>query len=989
MTPVSKIRYLFLVIFFSQFSLFAQTLKTRHYGVEEGLPSSEIYHVLQDSKGYIWFSTNYGASRFDGYNFINYSNIDGLPDNTILESYEDPSGKIWFISMNCKLAYFEKNKIIPFQFNEALAKQLKEAPYYIRGGFRVDNKGTICLNVFKHGIFKISPDQSIVNDYADTSKYKPGAYLNVTENNNTEFVINLAYAPAIKYFDKIKVTFRKHSFDITTSTNKQTSALKYSLVTKQGHLLFSSENTLKEITPDKECYTHQFDKGVISMNSDENGNLWIGFYNGGIKCFSQGNLKNKPVLHLLKTQTISGFLKDREGGVWLTTTEKGVFYFPTEQLYSYTVKEGLSEDNVTSLTFDGKFLYAIAGKLNKINIDSTSEIISGKPDHKLLILLNLFHDPYRGKNQVSANFGFYNFSTAKSKIIFNNDLENLEKPAWAVNDAIIQKDYVCYSNPNKIVINKNNLFTVFDKPENSLMKIKSITSDNNNCIYIGSFDGLWKLQDSKFVYMGNLNPLLKNRITVLRWNSALKALVIGTKGLGILVFKDGKIIQIDKTKGISGSLVTSIQMNDNDVWIGTDNGINKIIFNKDTIEKYSITAITGKNGLISNEVNSLFLFNDLLFAGTNGGITYFDTKSYVPNSVPPPVYITGFSVMQKDTTIVDMIELPYDKNEISISYVGLSFKDAGNLEYRYMLEGTNAKWQTTRSTRMQYPKLAPGDYNFIVYASNENDVWSKIPAKIRFVIRPAFWQTVWFRLSFILLIIGVITLIYLYRLKIIKERNKLSRKANKYMLLSMGKQLNPHFIFNSLNAIQGFIFENDKQASNEYISEFALLMRKTLYNSQNDFIPLADEIELLSTYIKLEAMRFNNRFTYEISVDPRLDVANWKIPPFILQPYVENAIIHGLRHKEGTGCLILKLSCIDNQILCSVEDNGIGREKSGIINKDTRKGHISMGSKITDNRINMINSLHHFNISMKYSDLQNETGQATGTRVDFVFPVIL
>ncbi|OFX52044.1 MAG: hypothetical protein A2046_16620 [Bacteroidetes bacterium GWA2_30_7] len=489
--------------------------------------------------------------------------------------------------------------------------------------------------------------------------------------------------------------------------------------------------------------------------------------------------------------------------------------------------------------------------------------------------------------------------------------------------------------------------------------------------------------------MGNIHPFLKNRITVLRWNEYLNALVIGTKGLGLLIFKDNKVFQINKTKGISGSLVTSLQIKERDIWVGTDNGLTKISFAQNDIQNFSISNITTKNGLISNEVNSLYMYNDLIFAGTNGGLTYFNTKSYLINKIPPPVYISGLSVMQKDTIISNGIELDYDKNEITISYVGLSFKDAGNLEYRYKLEGTTGNWQTTRLTHIQYSKLAPGDYNFIVYASNENGVWSKTPAKISFVIHPAFWQTIWFRLLFILFIIAIVTMIYLYRLKIIKERNKLSQKANKYMLLSMGKQLNPHFIFNSLNAIQGFIFKNDKQSSNEYISEFALLMRKTLYNSQNDFIPLADEIELLTSYIKLEVMRFNNKFTYEITVDKQLEIANWKIPPFILQPYIENAILHGLRYKDETGHLILKLNYVNNHILCSVEDNGIGREKSEIINKENRKGHISMASKITDNRINMINSLHNFNISMKYFDLQNENGLATGTRVDFVFPVIL
>jgi LytS/YehU family sensor histidine kinase len=196
-------------------------------------------------------------------------------------------------------------------------------------------------------------------------------------------------------------------------------------------------------------------------------------------------------------------------------------------------------------------------------------------------------------------------------------------------------------------------------------------------------------------------------------------------------------------------------------------------------------------------------------------------------------------------------------------------------------------------------------------------------------------------------------------------------------------QMNPHFIFNSLNAIQNFVLSNDTDKAVNYLAKFSHLMRMILANSTASHIPLKDELKALTYYMDLERLRFDNKFKYEIQVDPSIDEEFIEIPPMLFQPYVENAIIHGLVNSPREGKLDIKLQLSDKGILhCVIEDNGIGREKAMEIRASSGIKRQPKGMVITQERLQILNKQSSRNSIVRVTDLIDQRGEALGTRIE-------
>jgi LytS/YehU family sensor histidine kinase len=210
--------------------------------------------------------------------------------------------------------------------------------------------------------------------------------------------------------------------------------------------------------------------------------------------------------------------------------------------------------------------------------------------------------------------------------------------------------------------------------------------------------------------------------------------------------------------------------------------------------------------------------------------------------------------------------------------------------------------------------------------------------------------------------------------------------ANQMLALkSLRSQMNPHFIFNALNSVNSFISSNDQRTANKYLADFSKLMRSVLENSEKDFVPLNEEIEVLSLYIKLEHHRFNNKFDYAIEIDSSLVVDNYKVPPMLIQPYLENAVWHGLRYKEEKGFLKVNISANNEAVIVLIEDNGIGRTKSQELKTKNQKQTESMGLKNIQARLNIINEIYKTDLKVDVSDLDTQTKEGTKVRIAIPF----
>lgn len=244
--------------------------------------------------------------------------------------------------------------------------------------------------------------------------------------------------------------------------------------------------------------------------------------------------------------------------------------------------------------------------------------------------------------------------------------------------------------------------------------------------------------------------------------------------------------------------------------------------------------------------------------------------------------------------------------------------------------------------------------------------------------------------AFIILVIAVALLVIRqFRLTAKKRISEMNQRISEMTQANLRQQMNPHFIFNTLNSIQYYMYQHDKVATNNYLTKFSSLIRKILENSQHTSIPIKDELEALTLYLELEKLRFKEKFSYQINVGDEIDTLQYKIPTMLIQPYVENAICHGLVTKDGSGYVNIAFSMGYDYIRCVIEDNGIGREAAMEIKKNRETNHNSLGTRITESRLDLVNSLYGTSLQVIYNDLKDDHGVAIGTRVEIHIPIMI
>jgi sensor histidine kinase YesM len=291
---------------------------------------------------------------------------------------------------------------------------------------------------------------------------------------------------------------------------------------------------------------------------------------------------------------------------------------------------------------------------------------------------------------------------------------------------------------------------------------------------------------------------------------------------------------------------------------------------------------------------------------------------------------------------------------------------------------------------VNYQTLPPGSYRFVVYARNSDGYWSVSPASIAFTILPPWWQMWWIKLLALAAVLLLVIVIFRVRLSKIRRRERkkseLQNRIAGIELTALRAQMNPHFVFNAINSVQYFITNNDPDSSQKYLTKFGRLIRYVLDNSKLTTIPVQKELDALELYLDLEALRFGKKLSYAIDVHPGVDTKYTQIPSMLIQPYVENAIWHGIMHSPVDGRLTVSLEMEDGILKCTVEDNGIGRQKSQALKQEKGTAHTSMGMSNTKERLEIINQVNATGLSVTVTDLYHDSGEARGTRVAISIP---
>lgn len=330
-----------------------------------------------------------------------------------------------------------------------------------------------------------------------------------------------------------------------------------------------------------------------------------------------------------------------------------------------------------------------------------------------------------------------------------------------------------------------------------------------------------------------------------------------------------------------------------------------------------------------------------------------------------------------------MLDLDHTQKNISIDFTAVHFTNADKLNFAYKLVGADTEWKyTTVNRSAQYAALSPGSYVFKLKVANESGTWGPEREMVSFTIVPPFWKSVWFILCVSAIIILLALLLMRKRIQTIRYEAGLKQKIAETEMMALRAQMNPHFIFNCINSIDSLIQDNDKYHATIYLNKFAKLIRCILDSSKQNTVPLANDMEALKLYIEMEQFRNENKFTAAIKADPGLLHEDIKVPPLIIQPYVENAILHGLRsRKDNKGELSISLDRQNGHIRYIIEDNGVGRMQM-------QNGHptdkVSHGMQMSSDRVRLFNQEEH--ASVEITDLVSD-GSPTGTRVQVLLKV--
>lgn len=392
-------------------------------------------------------------------------------------------------------------------------------------------------------------------------------------------------------------------------------------------------------------------------------------------------------------------------------------------------------------------------------------------------------------------------------------------------------------------------------------------------------------------------------------------------------------------------------------------------------------------------------FGSQLFQITNddflfGSGIYFNAKNIRLNPYPPNTCISSFKIFEKEPVwsnainFLSEIKLDYTQNFISIEFASLNFTETHKNQYAYRLIGYDKDWVYVGNRRTAYyTGLKGGDYTLEYKSANNHGLWGKTK-RLKIIITPPFWETTWFQGLIVLAFIVLTYALYWVRIRQIRKEANFRRRLAETEMAALRAQMNPHFIFNCLSSIHHFLLSNDAKAAAKYLTKFARLIRLVLENSREPKLLLNKELEAIQIYVEMERLRFNNQFSFDLNIEPAVDEGSIFIPPLLIQPYIENAIWHGLMQKESAGKIELRITQPQSNILqIEIEDDGIGRAKALELKSKSTLKNKSYGMRITMNRIEVINELYNTQTQVEIQDLYNSFGLATGTKVVIKIPV--
>lgn len=982
----------------------AQAYSFQHISMEKGLPQSQAFAIAFDQRQYAWIGTQGGGlCRYDGSEFVSYTRADSLISNRIF-SLKIIGNEIWIGQRGGVTVFTDEGEFIRNYRLMPDSRQVNEIIQFENKIILATDLGPMEL---KGEVFTPSAENVTIAGTTVNSFFVDG-------KNDLWLCTN---SGLLNYKDP----FKKQTNAKGLSKNQVTCAIRvdslWIIGTFAGGLNFyvEGENEIKQY----ETLAELNDEIILSLHYAQAGELWIGTMNSGVFVYSvqSGALKNYQASNGLANNHVRTIVSDYWENIWIGTSGGGISVYQSSPFIEYNTLSGLNGNYVyavlndnrnnlwigtegtgvlrindtSSVIFDEEYGF-FSSKVKSIFQDDVGDIWFGTEGDGLGIF-----SQYDGKDTI--------YTFAQQGGIGTNWIKCFSQ------DPVTGVIYIGTYGSGVYQVRKDWQFPLVLKAKRYKPEGAEIPDDISDLNFING--RLWfTSRDGVYGYVQGEKVTL-NEKTGMNYRSVVgheNMVWIATADNGVLrvvIEEDGMVEKdwVTASTYISSNSVYQLILADKNLWIGTEKGLDRVELDSNWIVQSSehFGFEEGFEGIETN-INAVHKDHDgnLWFGTVNGLYAYKGGEVNYASRKPPFLSFTDFNLFYESIEqtefadfyhqgeMIKYLILPYNMNNVGFSFKAIHYTYGKKIRYRWKLEGAEDNWSpSTTLTTANYSNLAPGNYTFRVMASFDDEVWQDIPEiSLSFSVDTPYWDKWWFKAGYYGLIVIVVALIVLVIVQ--RSRRKHRDLAEKFQLeknlleleqKALRLQMNPHFIFNVLTSIHNLIILNETDKARYALSKFSKLMRRVLENSREKFISIDDEIETLENYVQLEKLTGNLDIDFNIEVDENLDAAEEILPPLLLQPFVENAIIHGLKELDRPGKIIVSFVLEHDHLLrCTVEDNGRGRDSAGEIVAQKEQYHKSTALNVTQERLASLNKTSQFK-PFEIIDLVDEQNVASGTRI--------
>ncbi len=948
----------------------AQEIPMLHYTNDEGLPSNTIYSIYKDTKGFLWFASNSGIARYNGIKFEKFTIDDGLADNEVFAFAEDKYHRLWMTSYNGKLCYY-KDGTFHNETNDPLLNVPHKEPFIL--------------------MISCEEDSSVIFFFNDRRKI-------LLLENNQWHTIKLSYTDNITHPTDL-VEAHKHT--------RNTLALYYK--TKKVIIDYNGNEITEEPYPDNLCfnkspdriyhyfftdsalYTHDIKRVFTFKESFTNRRLYGALRNKNnfFICTDNGLYINNN-LNLLPRNNVSSIAQDNDGNYWVSTLKNGVYYFDKNLQHQQTVAVPSRNEIRFSKYYRGQIYFTnTANDLFSYNKGQIHTIYSAHTDSSI--------------NQYSVSWGidineygtyhsYYKNTEVQIKDIANPTPLNT-KLEYIVSQGI--KSLIALSNRVYVLL-PSKLFSIDYNAKTQKRTIKTVdsfdvadwpfymTCANDSEVWYSKLGHVYKIKNDTVILQKQFRDI------TFKWFNVYGSYLLGSTIDNKLFIcnnpeSNARFSTYSKERCV---WVKSYKLDEQHVLIAT-NGEYRIItlYRSPDIPKYTISVI--ENPIVPLNAESICSDGETVYFFKKGIIYTFRINDLLVKSSSPKVYFTYLHAGNSNTYINNnKIQLNYEASRnIRIQFAVLS-SGTKELQYEYSISLSEDKWQTIKGQEIDLANTGPGTYTVKLRAKTQESNYSDV-ASFQLIIENPFWKTWWF-IVLISLVIGSVASISVYlwirrKIRIRDREHTIKISLLKSEFKAMNALMNPHLIFNVLNNVQSLIDDGNKEKAHEYLQVFSKLMRQNLSNISKEQIPLQREIELLKSYLKIEQLRYENKFQYNIIVE-NVDTEEIFIPPLLIQPLAENAIIHGLLPANKADALLTVHIYLKQELLTiTVTDNGVGLNESK--KEPQNKLYESYGLDNVRKRIAQIAEIQGLSVDFDIRELVNDEGKTLGTCVTIFMQV--